>query len=155
VICKPLHFGLGQGGMRQEKGVQCARFLKAKGDPGSDGRKSCSAKHLEGGADWFIFAPWFLVLASFWIYLAGPARGPVTDAIHQFYGTRHTAEVHSPWVIFGSVLIFLYSFTLFLRRRFLFGRVARSWTIAIAILFIVLAAATGLEALATYASSFL
>src|SRR6266436_5736101 len=34
--------------MRQEKGVQCARFLKAKGDPGSDGRKSCSAKHLVG-----------------------------------------------------------------------------------------------------------
>ena len=37
-----------EGGMRQEKGVQCARFLKAKGDPRSHGRKSYSAKHLVG-----------------------------------------------------------------------------------------------------------
>src|SRR6266481_8934890 len=36
--------------MRQEKGVQCARFLKAKGDPVSDGRKSYSAKHLVGAS---------------------------------------------------------------------------------------------------------
>jgi len=142
--------------MRQEKGVQCARFLKAKGDPGSDGRKSCSAKHLVGArADWFVFVPWFLVLASFWIYLFGPDRAPWTEAMHEFYGMRHTAEIHTPWLMFESLLIILYSFTLFLRRRLLFGRVARSWTIAIAILFIVLAAATGLEALATYASSFL
>lgn len=34
--------------MRQEKGVQCARFLKAREGPGSDGRKSYSAKHLVG-----------------------------------------------------------------------------------------------------------
>ena len=155
MICKLLHFGLGQGGMRQEKRVQCARFLKAKGDPGSDGRKSCSAKHLEGGADWFIFAPWFLVLASFWIYLFGPDLAPWTEAMHEFYGMRHTVEIHTPWLMFGSLLIILYSFTLFLRRRLLFGRAARSWTIAIAILFILLAAATGLGALAAYASSFL
>jgi hypothetical protein len=106
-----------------------------------------------GGADWFVFVPWFLVLASFWIYLFGPDRAPWTEAMHEFYGMRHTAEIHRPWVMFGSLLIILY--TLFLRRLLLFGRVARSWTIAIAILFIVLAAATGLEALATYASSFL
>jgi len=36
----------------------------------------------------------------------------------------------------------------------LFGRVARSWTIASAILFIVLAVGTGLASLGTYASSF-
>src|SRR6267154_3443879 len=36
--------------MRQEKGVQCARFLKTKGGPGSDGRKSYSAKHLVGAS---------------------------------------------------------------------------------------------------------
>ncbi len=106
-------------------------------------------------ADWFVFVPWFLVLASFWIYLVGPDRAPWTEAMHEFYGMRHTAEIHTPWVMFGLLLIFLYSFTLFLRRRLLFGRVARSWTIAGAILFIVLAAATGLAALATYASSFL
>ena len=57
--------------------------------------------------------------------------------------------------MFVSLLVILHSFTLFLRGRLLFGRVARFWTIAIAILFIVLAAATGLEALSTYASSFL
>src|SRR2546429_116955 len=34
--------------MRQDRGVQCARLLKARGDPGSDGRKSYSAKHLVG-----------------------------------------------------------------------------------------------------------
>jgi hypothetical protein len=106
-------------------------------------------------ADWFIFVPWFLVLASFWIYLAGPVRGPMTEAIHQFYGMRHTAEVHTPWVIFGSLLIFLHSFTLFLRRRLLFGRVRRSWTIAGAILFTLLAALTGVAAFANYVSAFM
>jgi len=35
-------------------------------------------------ADWFVFVPWFLVLASFWIYLAGPTSGPVAEAIHEF-----------------------------------------------------------------------
>lgn len=108
-----------------------------------------------GRTDWFVFVPWFLGQASFWIYLFGPDRAPWTEAMHEFYGMRHTAEIHTPWVMFGSLLIILYSFTLFLRRRLLFGRVARSWTIAIAILFIVLAAATGLGALAVYASSFL
>ena len=108
-----------------------------------------------GRADWFVFVSCFLVLASFWIYLFGPDRAPWTEAMHEFYGMRHTAEIHTPWVMFGSLVIFLYSFTLFLRRRLLFGRIARSWTIGIAILFIVLAAATCLAALATYASSFL
>ena len=75
--------------------------------------------------------------------------------MHEFYGMRHTAEIHTPWVMFGSLVIFVYSFTLFLRRRLLFGRMARSWTIAAAILFILLAVATGWAALATYASSFL
>jgi hypothetical protein len=102
-------------------------------------------------ADWFVFIPWFLVLASFWIYLAAPVGGPVTEEIHQFYGMRHTAEVHAPWVIF----ILLCSCTLFLRRRLLFGRVARSWTIASAIVFILLAAMTGLAGFANYLSSFL
>jgi len=97
----------------------------------------------------------FLVLASFWIYLFGPDRAPWTEAMHEFYGMRHTAEIHTPWVMLGSLLIILNSFTLFLRRRRLFGRVARFWTITIAILFIVLAAATGLAALVTYAGSFL
>jgi hypothetical protein len=108
-----------------------------------------------GRADWFVFVSCFLVLASFWIYLFGPDRAPWTQAMHEFYGMRHTAEIHTPWVMFGSLVIFLYSFTLFRRRRLLFGRVARSWTFAIAILFIVLAAATALEAFATYAGSFL
>jgi hypothetical protein len=106
-------------------------------------------------ADWFVFVPWFLVLASFWIYLAGPTSGPVAEAIHEFYGMRHTDEVHTPWVIFGSLLIFLYSFTLFLRGRLLFGLVARPWTVAAAILFIVLAAFTGLEAFGNYLGAFM
>jgi len=107
-----------------------------------------------GRADWLVFVSCFLVLASFWIYLFGPDRAPWTAAMHEFYRVRHNAEIHTPWVIFGSLLIILHSFTLFLRRRLLFGRVARSWTIAIAILFIVLAAATGVMAFATFASSF-
>jgi len=141
--------------MRQERGVQCARLLKARGDPGSDGRKSYSAKHLVGRADGFVFVPWFLVLASFWIYLfwARPRAMDGSDA-RVLWNAPYRRNPHA-LVMFGSLLIILYSFTLFLRRRFLFGRVARSWTIAIAILFIVLAAATGVEALATYASSFL
>ena len=108
-----------------------------------------------GRADWLVFVSCFLVLASFWIYLFGPDRAPWTAAMHEFYRVRHNAEIHTPWVIFGSLLIILHSFTLFLRRRLLFGRVARSWTIAIAILFIVLAAATGVMAFATFASSFI
>ncbi len=36
------------GGMWRKKGVQCVHFVKAKGDPVSDGRKSYSAKHLVG-----------------------------------------------------------------------------------------------------------
>jgi hypothetical protein len=59
-----------------------------------------------GRADWFVFVPWFLVLASFWIYLFGPERAPWTEAMHEFYGRRHTAEIHMPWVIFGSLVIF-------------------------------------------------
>jgi hypothetical protein len=108
-----------------------------------------------GRADWFVFVPWFLVLASFWIYLFGSDRAPWTEAMHEFYGMRHTAEIHTPWVMFGSLLIFLYSFTFFLRCRLLFGRIPRPWMIASAVLFIVLAAGTCLAALATYASSFL
>jgi hypothetical protein len=108
-----------------------------------------------GRADWFVFVPWFLVLASFWIYLAGPDRAPWTEAMHEFYGMRHTAEIHTPSVMFGSLLIFLYSFTLFLRGRLLFGLVARSWTIAAAILFILLAAFTGLEAFGNYVGAFM
>ena len=108
-----------------------------------------------GRADWFVFVPCFVVLASFWIYLFGPDRAPWTEAMPEFYGMRHTAEIHTPLVMFGSLLICLYSFTLFLRPRLLFGRVARSWTIAVAILFIVVGAATCWAAMATYASSFL
>ncbi|PYU84299.1 MAG: hypothetical protein DMG50_05175 [Acidobacteria bacterium] len=44
-----------------------------------------------GRADWFVFVPWFLVLASFWIYLFGPDRAPWTEAMHEFYGIRITA----------------------------------------------------------------
>jgi hypothetical protein len=95
------------------------------------------------------------VLASFWIFLAVPASGQVAEAIHEFYGMRHTDEVHTPWVIFGSLLIFLYSFTLFLRGRSLFGLVARPWTIAAAILFILLAAFTALEAFGNYLGAFM
>ena len=108
-----------------------------------------------GRADWFVFVPWFLVLASFWIYLGGPDRAPWTEAMHEFYGRRHTAEIHIPWVLFGSLLIFLHSFTLFLRRRLLFGLVARPWTIAGALLFILLAVFTGLEAFGSYVGAFM
>ncbi len=130
-------------------------FLKAKGYAVSDARNPTPRSIWWGRADWFVFVPCFLVLASFWIYRFGPDRAPWTEAMHEFYEMRHTAEIHTPWVMFGSLLIILYSFTLFLRRRLLFGRVARSWTIAIAILFIVLAAATGVGAVTAYASSFL
>ena len=108
-----------------------------------------------GRADWFVFVPWFLVLASFWIYLFGPDRAPWTEAMHEFYGMRHTAEIHTPWVMFGSLLIILYSFTLFLRGRLLFGLVARPWTIVGALLFILLAAFTGLEAFGSYVGVFM
>jgi hypothetical protein len=43
--------------MPREKGVQCVRFLKARGDPGSDGRKSHSAKHLVGASGLVRFRP--------------------------------------------------------------------------------------------------
>jgi hypothetical protein len=79
----------------------------------------------------------------------------VTEAIHDFYGTRTTAESHSVWVIAGSTVIFLHSFTLFLRRRLLFGRVARPGTIASAVVFMLVSGFTGLAAFANYAASFL
>jgi hypothetical protein len=109
-----------------------------------------------GRADWLVFVPIFLFLASFWMYLSGRDFGRrVTEAIHDFYGTRTTAESHSPWVIAGSAVIFLHSFTLFLRRRLLFGLVARPGTIASAVLFILVAVYTGLMAFANYAASFM
>ena len=74
-----------------------------------------------GRIDWLVFVPPFALLASFWMYLAGPSSGPAAEALHQFYGMRHTAEVHSPLVIAGSVIILFYSVTLFLPRRLLFG----------------------------------
>jgi hypothetical protein len=80
-----------------------------------------------GRLDWLIFVPLFAVLASFWVYLAGPSLGWAAEPLHQFYGMRHTAEVHSLLVIAGSIIILLYSFALFLPRRLLFGRVARSF----------------------------
>ena len=119
-------------------------------------RGTTSARSIWWGrVDWLIFVPLFAALASFWGYLAGPSLGWAAEPLHQFYGMRHTAEVHSPLVIAGSIIILLYSFTLFLPGRFLFGRGARSWTVAGAILFILLATATGLAAAANYAASFL
>ena len=58
-----------------------------------------------GRIDWLIFVPLFAALGSLWV------------SLHQFYGMRHTAEVHSPLVIAGSIIILLYSFTLFLPGR--------------------------------------
>jgi len=95
------------------------------------------------------------VLASFWVYLAGPSPGWAWESLHEFYGLHHTAELHSPLVIYASIIILLYSFTLFLPGRFLFGRVARSWTVAGAVVFILLATYTGLVAAGNYAASFL
>ena len=108
-----------------------------------------------GRADWFVFVPWFLVLASFWIFVVGPEGAPWTEAMREFYGRRHTAEIHIPWVMLGSLLIFLHSFTLFPRRRLLFGRIARPWTIAAAILFIGLAVFTGMAAFGGYVGAFM
>jgi hypothetical protein len=119
-------------------------------------RGAVSARSIWWGRlDWLILVPLFAVLASFWVYLAGPSLGWAAESLHEFYGLHHTAEIHSPLVIAGSIIILLYSFTLFLPGRFLFGRVARSWTVAGAILFILLATATGLAAAANYAASFL
>jgi len=75
------------------------------------------------------------VLASFWIFLAGPDRAPWTEAMREFYGRRHTAEIHIPWMMFGLV--------------------ARPWTIASALLFILLAVFTGLEAFGSYVGAFM
>lgn len=108
-----------------------------------------------GRADWLVFVPIFLFQASFWIYLSGWDLGPASEVIHGFYGMRSTAESHSPWVIAGSAIMFLHSFTLFLRRRLLFGLVERPWTIAMAILFILLSAFTSIDAFRNYAASFL
>jgi len=108
-----------------------------------------------GRADGLVFVPIFLFLTSFWIYLTGRDIGPATESIHEFYGTRVTAESHSPWVIAGSVVILLYSFTLFLRRRLMFGMVARPCTVAIAVLFVFVAAFTGLEAFANFLAAFM
>lgn len=89
------------------------------------------------------------------MYESGKDFGRASEEIHEFYGTRTTAESHSPWVIAGSVVVFLHSFTLFLRRRLLFGLVARPGTIASAILFMLVSAYTGLMAFANYAASFM
>lgn len=89
------------------------------------------------------------------MYLSGRDFGSVTESLHHFYGTRTTAESHSPWVILGSAIIFLHSLTLFLRRRLLFGVIPRPGTIASAVLFILLSAFTALEAFANFAASFL
>ena len=103
-------------------------------------------------ADWLIFIPCFLVLASFWIYMPFDAPdGP----LHHFYGSRSGAEHHSPIVMAASIVIALHSLTLFLPRRLLFGRFSRRGTIAAAILFILLAAATCVFALLNYAAAFL
>src|SRR5437762_13016325 len=102
--------------MRQEKGVQCARFLKARGESVPMGENPTPRSIWWGRADWFVFVPWFLVLASFWIYLFGPDRAPWTEAIHAFYRMRHTAETRTPWMMLGSLLSMPCSCTLCLGR---------------------------------------
>jgi hypothetical protein len=83
-------------------------------------RATTSARGIWWGRlDWLIFVPLLALLASFWVYLAGPSPGWVSESLRQFYGMRHTAEIHSPLVIAGSITILLYSFTLFLPRRLL------------------------------------
>jgi hypothetical protein len=130
-------------------------FLKAKGDVSSRGRRTNSAKRVVGARGLVGLRP-VVPRASQLLDLSCGAR-PRTwaEALHEFYGTRHTAEIHIPWVMLGSLLIFLHSFTLFLRRRLLFGRVARPWTIAAAILFILLAAFTCLAAFGGYLGAFM
>jgi hypothetical protein len=102
-------------------------------------------------ADWLIFIPLFLVLASFWIYFAFEDAG----AFHHFYGSRSGAEHHSPIVMAASVAFALYSLTLFLPRRLLFGWLSRRRTIAAAIFLILLATATCIFALLNYSAAFL
>jgi hypothetical protein len=103
-------------------------------------------------ADWLFFIPSFPVLASFWIYFAFDSA---VEPLHHFYGSRSGAEHHSPIVMAASIAIALHSLTLFLPRRRVFGWLSRRWTIAAAILFILLSAATCLLAIVNYASSFL
>jgi hypothetical protein len=57
-----------------------------------------------GRADWFVFVPWFLVLASFWIYLFGPDRAPWTEAsrIWSVYGRCGRPKSLIPFVGFAS-----------------------------------------------------
>jgi hypothetical protein len=128
--------------------------LKAKGDSGSDGRKSYSAKHLVGASGLVRFRPLVpgtgqLLDLSFW---PRPGAMDGSDA-RVLWNAPYRRNSHA----LGNVGITAYysQFVYFLRRRLLFGRVARFWTITIAILFIVLAAASGLTALITYAGSFL
>jgi hypothetical protein len=92
---------------------------------------------------------------AFGFFVAGPDGAPRTPAMREFYGRRRTAEIHIPWLFLGSPLIFLHSFTLFPRHRLLFGRIARPWTIAAAILFILLAVITGLAAFGGYVGAFM
>lgn len=103
-------------------------------------------------ADWLIFIPSFLVLASFWIYFVFDGA---VELVHHFYGSRSGAEHHSPIVMAASMVIVLHSLTLLLPRRRMFDWLSRRWTIAAAILFILLASATCLLALLDYAAAFL
>ena len=108
-----------------------------------------------GRADWLVFVPIFLFLASFWVYLSGWDIGAATELIHKFYGTRVTAESHSPWIIAGSVILLLHSLTLFLRHRLMFGLAGRPWTIASAVIFILVSLVTGFAAFANYVAAFM
>jgi len=102
-------------------------------------------------ADWSIFIPLTLVLASFWIYFAFGDAEP----FNHFYGSRSGAEHHSPIVMAASIVFVLYSLTLFLPRRLMFGCLSRRRTIAAAILLILLASATCVFALLNYSVAFL
>jgi hypothetical protein len=105
-----------------------------------------------GIADVLVYVPNVLLALAFWIW----AITGKPYALNQFFlGSRNTAETHIGWVISASLLVALYTVTLFLRGRLLFGKVGRHATVGCAIMLEFFAVITGLVAMISITGAFM
>jgi len=130
-------------------------LLSAKGDLGSGARKSFSKKHLVEARRLVRFRPMVPSAGQLLDISCGTdQRASGGSDSRVLWNAPYRRSSHS----LGDIRIATH-FSLFVyalpARPLVFGLVARPWTVAAAILFIVLAAFTGLEAFGNYLGAFM
>jgi hypothetical protein len=91
--------------------------------------------------DVLVYLPLGTLFLSFWIFVITMEHGPA--ALYEYYaGSRNATDAHCGNVLFASVVFGLYSATLFLPKRRLFGAISRRMTIIAAVLLFLLSVGT-------------